>query len=414
MSKSFVQYGAGNIGRGFIGQIFSQAGYLVKFIDVNMDLVNALNNENRYPVNIVSKNGSDEIWVENVCGINGMDIDAVAKAVAECDLMATAVGVNILPRIVPALVAGFRKRIETGNQNPLNIIICENLIDADKLLRKLITEQLTYAEKVVFDEKVGLVEASIGRMVPVMTEEQRQGNILRVCVESYCELPVDKAAFKGEIPNVEHLYPFSPFEFYIKRKLYVHNMGHALTAYLGALINCEYIYEAIKNPYIKIIVSRAMNESASALSKRFSIPLYDVEEHISDLLIRFGNHALGDTVERVGRDTQRKLSSNDRFAGAIKQCEEMGISPVYISIGIAAGLLFKCPNDPGTESVNNDMREKGADFVLENICDIPDSLSAYGYIKTYMEQINDTSNLSELLRTAEQNEESVLKLKKVI
>jgi mannitol-1-phosphate 5-dehydrogenase len=414
MKKSFVQYGAGNIGRGFIGQIFSRAGFKVKFIDVNMDFINALNNEKRYPINIVSKNNSKEIWVENVCGINGMDIESVAQAIAECDMMATAVGVNILPRIVPALISGFRRRIEIGNPAPLNIIICENLIDADKLLHKLISEKLTDEEKIIFNENVGLVEASIGRMVPVMTEEQRQGNILRVCVEGYCELPIDKAAFKGDIPKVEHLFPFSPFEFYIKRKLFVHNMGHALTAYLGALTNCEYIYEAIDNPYIKIIVSRAMNESALALSKRFGVPLCDIEEHISDLLIRFSNRALGDTVLRVGRDTLRKLSSYDRFAGAIKLCEEMNISTVYISLGIAAGLFFNCPDDSGTESVNRDLCENGIDYVLKNLCEIADNLSALNFIKTYFEQIIKTSNLSELLKIAEQNEEIILKAKNVI
>jgi mannitol-1-phosphate 5-dehydrogenase len=380
--KTFVQYGAGNIGRGFIGEVFSESGYHVKFIDVNLEVIEALNREKRYPVSIVLGDGTKEVWVENVSGINGMEAGQVANAISECDLMATAVGVNILPRIVPNIVAGFRKRIADGNEKPLNIIICENLIDADKLLHQLITEQLGEDEKAVFEEKVGLVEASIGRMVPIMTAEQKQGNPLRVCVESYCELPVDKAAFKGEIPNVPHLYPFSPFEYYIKRKLFVHNMGHALTAYLGNLEGYQFIWQAIENSKIKSTVQKAMTESGTALSKRFDIPFEEITKHIDDLINRFGNKALGDTIERVGMDTKRKLSANDRFAGAIKLCEEQGITPKYISIGIAAGLLFKSDDD-GTKEMSQMLRIKGLDFTLKELCSIDDNK----YIKPYFEQL---------------------------
>jgi mannitol-1-phosphate 5-dehydrogenase len=414
MRKKFVQYGAGNIGRGFLGQLFSKAGYDIEFIDVNMEIIDALNRDKRYPVNIVSKTNPQEIWIENASGINGMNTPAVADSIATADIMATAVGVNILPRIVDPLVAGLRRRLEIGNKNPLNIIICENLIDADKLLHKLINEKLSDEEKPIINEMLGLVEASIGRMVPVMTEKQRQGNVLRVCVESYCELPIDKAAFKGEIPKVPHLYPYTPFELYIKRKLFVHNMGHALTAYLSNLIHYEYIYEAIENPYIKIIVQRAMNESALALSKQFDISLCDVLEHISDLLIRFSNQSLGDTVLRVGRDTQRKLCATDRFAGAIKLCESCGISPVYISLGIAAGLFFDCPDDSGTSAVKLKLQENGIDVVLKDLCGISKENISYGYIKTYFELFKNGAEISSVLSKAEQIQEEILKTKNVI
>ena len=408
--KTFVQYGAGNIGRGFIGQVFSSGGYAVQFIDVNMEVIDALNSQKRYPVVVVSNSGNREITVENVSGINGFEADNVATAIANCDMMATAVGVNILPRIVPNLVAGFRKRIAIGNNKPLNIIICENLIDADKLLHKLITEQLNDDERKIFDEQVGLVEASIGRMVPIMTEEMKKDNVLKVCVESYCELPIDKATFKGEIPDVAHLYPFSPFEFYIKRKLYVHNMGHALTAYLGSLLGYEYIWQAIGNPFIKVIVQRAMTESATALSGKFNVPLENILEHVDDLLLRFSNIELGDTSERVGKDTKRKLSANDRFAGAVKMCEEKGSSPVYIAIGIAAGLLFDCKDDAGTAEVREKLKKSGIHTVLKELCEIEKN----DYIETYYQQLKHDKSLVALLKIVEGYKEEQLRSKKVI
>ena len=44
----------------------------------------------------------------------------------------------------------------------------------------------------------------------------------------------------------------------------------------------------------------------------------DQEKSIEDLLRRFFNRALGDTVFRVGRDLRRKLGPNDRFIAAMR------------------------------------------------------------------------------------------------
>jgi mannitol-1-phosphate 5-dehydrogenase len=399
--KKFVQYGAGNIGRGFIGQLFSKAGYEVSFIDVNMEVIDALNNSGRYPVTVVSKDSNLDIWVENVKGVDGRDKDAVIAAIAGADMMATAIGVNILPRIVPLLADGIRKRMIDNVSAPLNIIICENLIDADKLLHKMLLEHFNADEAIYFENHVGLVEASIGRMVPVMTQEQKESNVLRVCVESYCELPVDKTAFKGDIPEVPHLFPYSPFEFYIKRKLYVHNMGHALTSYLGSLAGYEYIWQATGNPAIKIMVQRAMTETALSLSKKFDMPMQQLVDHISHLQIRFSNVALGDTIARVGNDIKRKLSSSDRFAGALKFCDEQGVVPLYAAAGIAAAMFFENPADPFASQIRELIAQNGLKSVLKDICDIDETSQSFNTIVKYYEFLSTNKSISDLLAFAE-------------
>ncbi|MDW7659411.1 MAG: hypothetical protein SCM11_19765, partial [Bacillota bacterium] len=64
--KRAVIYGAGNIGRGFIGQLFSQSGYEVTFIEVIAAVVAQLNCDHAYPVNIVSEEGNEEIIIRQV------------------------------------------------------------------------------------------------------------------------------------------------------------------------------------------------------------------------------------------------------------------------------------------------------------------------------------------------------------
>ena len=332
-----VMYGGGNIGRGFIGMLLSQAGYEVTFVDVVDAVVDTLNRQHQYPVRILSNEGHKDVAVKNVCAVNGNDQEKVADAIANADIMATAVGARILKFIVPNIVAGLRKRWAMGKA-PLNIIICENLMDANKVLEGMLKEQLTEEEKALFDETVGLVEASIGRMVPVQTEEMKDGDPMRVCVESYGFLPVDKAAFKGEMPDVKGMVPFAPFDFYIKRKLYLHNMSHATCAYLGDLLGLEYIYQAIDVADIRVIVQNAMLESAVALSEKYGVALDGILAHMEDLLFRFTNEALKDTCARVGGDPARKLSAEDRLIGSSKLVLETGDVPAYIAVGAAAGL----------------------------------------------------------------------------
>jgi mannitol-1-phosphate 5-dehydrogenase len=387
--KKAVQYGAGNIGRGFIGQLFSQSGYEVVFIDVDKRMVDTLNNDRKYPVKVVSDKGNYEIIVENVRAVNGVDLEAAAKEISEADIMATAVGVNILPKITGTIVKGLKMRWKNGNTKPLNIIICENLIDADRMLAELISRELDEEEKVLLKERVGFVEASIGRMVPVMTPEMQEGNILRICVEEYDKLPVDKNGFIGDIPPIKNLIPFTPFEYYIQRKLFIHNMAHALLAYLGNLKGFKYIWEAVEDEYIRSIVTEAMNEAALALSKEHGVEFSVLKEHVEDLIIRFGNHQLGDTVERVGRDLKRKLSQNDRLAGAIKLCKKNGVQPTNICIGVAAALHF-------TDSVPwvDETDFSDPELVLEQVCGLErdsiewNSVRGYNYLVSLLKNIN--------------------------
>jgi mannitol-1-phosphate 5-dehydrogenase len=389
--KKAVQYGAGNIGRGFIGQLLSQSGYEVVFVDVNTQVVDKMNEDKSYPIRVVSGNESYEIRIENVRAVNGMDLPSVAEEISEADIMATAVGVNILPGIAVPIAEGLKERWRKKNGKPLNIIICENLLDANHYLKELIKKELNEEELLYLDQLVGFVEASIGRMVPVMTPELQEGNILRVCVEEYAELPVDKDGFKGEIPDIRNMIPFSPFDYYIQRKLFIHNMGHAITAYLGYLKGCRYIWEAISDRNIREISRSAMLESACALSMEHGIALETVQEHVEDLIRRFGNRQLNDTVERVGRDLKRKLSPNDRIVGALNLCMKEHIEPRYICKGLAAALHFKDPLS-GAGSVLLDLSDP--EEVLEKVCGMKNGSWEWNHIlKEYKNQGDGSSGL---------------------
>ncbi len=393
MSKKAVMYGGGNIGRGFIGMLFSQSGYRVSFVDVNPAVVSALQERGCYPVRILSGEDTRDVSVTNVTAIHGNDTDAVAQAIAQADIVATAVGVNILKFIVGNLAAGIRRRKEIGG-GPLNIIICENLMDANKVLEGMLKEQLTESECAWFDKNIGLVEASIGRMVPVQTGAMQDGDPMRVCVEGYGFLPVDKAAFKGPVPEINSMVPFAPFDFYIKRKLYLHNMGHAVCAYLGDLHGLAYIYQAIDRDDIYVVVENAMLESAQALSARYGVPLPELLSHIQDLLERFRNEPLMDTCQRVGGDPTRKLSPADRLIGSASLALEQELCPAYICVGIAAG-LWRYIREAGWEQSEADARR-----VLSRVSGISDRNPLMAMVLSFYELLLQGETIHGLHRAA--------------
>jgi mannitol-1-phosphate 5-dehydrogenase len=124
--RKAVQFGAGNIGRGFAGQLFSEYGFEVVFVDVVQELVDLLSQRHSYSIRMAC----DQPWtvtIGNVRAVSGLDIPAVAEEIETAELVCTAVGVNVLPKIAPVIAAGVKARAEAGVEKPINIIICENL-----------------------------------------------------------------------------------------------------------------------------------------------------------------------------------------------------------------------------------------------------------------------------------------------
>ena len=317
-----VVYGGGNIGRGFIGQLLFESGYEIVFVDVNQEMINALNTRNEYPVKIVSNESQEEIIIKNARAVHSND---AAEEIATADIIFTSAGVNVLPYIAPVIEKGLSMR-KTG----VDIVICENLNKADEYLKSLIKTDLN----------VGFIEASVGRMVPVMTDEMKEGDILKVWVEPFCTLYVDKAGFKNPIPNIKGMLADEPFDYYIQSKLFLHNMGHATAAYMGMKKGYTYIFEAMQDEEILKTVTDAMTASSKALAKEHGRAEKDVLAYAENLIERFKNKYLGDTTRRVGRDAKRKLMPNDRFLGAIELCTKHGIATDAIKKGVLAALDY--------------------------------------------------------------------------
>jgi mannitol-1-phosphate 5-dehydrogenase len=340
--------------------LFAQSGYSVTFIDVDKGMVDAINERGRYPVRVLPDGGAGLTWVENVRAIDGADVAAASRAIASADIMASAVGARALQVIAPVIAEGIRLRLsETGR--PLDILICENLAAANQKLAAWLSEGAAGLPEKTVRASVGLVETAIARMIPVQDSALNDGDPLMVSAEAYAFLPVDRDAFVGEMPDIEGLIPLDNFERYISRKLYVHNMGHAVCAYFGLLTGDEYIFEAVRRSDIRYAAQSAMTESARALFSEYGMPLDALLGHIEDLIKRFANTALTYSCARAGADTARKLSGSDRFIGAARLCRRNSVPSAFIEVGAAAALMIHMRESEGRDSAD------AAEQALRNI-----------------------------------------------
>ncbi len=368
-----IIFGAGSIGRGFLGDLLNRSDFELVFVDVDKNLIQKMNDKDGYTVSLVDNKKTEQMTIPIKCAIDGNDIDAVANEIASCDLICTAVGMNALKFITKALATGIKLRAES-----VNIILCENMVDAHEVLRDLL-------KPLVSDDqlsKVGFLRASVGRMVPLPVAGE---DLLVVKAEPYSKLPVDADGIVGTMPEFAGLQNVSPFDYAIERKLYIHNLGHVACAWLGVQKGYKYIWQAVSDEEVKLVAYKAMKQAAAALVKKYNVSMQDLDDHIEDLLNRFANRALGDTVDRVGRDLLRKLSPTDRAVGALNMCIEFDLERDAIRKVISAGLQFD-GNDDGSKKIVEMMNKKGIDYVLKHTCEVADKADIIRIIEVYNER----------------------------
>jgi len=383
--KKAVQFGAGNIGRGFLGQLFNQSGYEIVFVDIIPQLISSLNKKGFYHLRIVGDNPQDLI-IENVRAVNAKDKEEVAREIVLADLMATAVGAKNLPAVAALVARGMERRAEKGIEEPINLIICENIPQASETLTQYLLKETHPHYLEYLKDYLGLVESVISRMVPVIPERLREKDPTFIMAEEYSILPVDKKGFKGKIPQIKGMIPCANILAYEEQKLFTHNTGHAICAYLGYHKGYRYIWESIQDEKIRDVVEGALMETAQALVKKHHFKPEEQKNLVKDLLRRFNNRALGDTVVRVGRDPIRKLGPNDRLVGAARLTQSYGITPLNICRGIAAAIFFNYPKDEEAVRLTRMRKKEGIDGVLKNICHINPEDELAELVKKYIKE----------------------------
>ena len=348
-----VHFGAGNIGRGFVGLLLHDGGYELVFSDVAASLVDAINATSSYTVHEVGEGGADRV-VTGYRAINSAtDPQDVIDEIATADVVTTAVGPTILKFVAPHILAGLALRDPA--LPPLQVMACENAIGATDLLREEIRAQAGEAWDAVANRAV-FANTAVDRIVPA----QAPGAGVDVTVEPFFEWAIERGPFGDNPPHIPGAHFVDDLAPYIERKLFTVNTGHATTAYFGAQAGIEKISDALADPAIAAKVAATLEETSALLEAVHGLDAADLAAYRATILRRFANPALPDTVGRVGRQPLRKLSRHERFVGPAAAAAERGLATSALVAAMAAALEFDEPEDEQSVELQRRLREEDA------------------------------------------------------
>lgn len=370
-----VHFGAGNIGRGFIGEILAKNGYEITFVDINETIIEALKQRQSYTIELADES-KEQMTIQKVTGLNNAtQPEDVVLAIAQADLVTTAIGPNILPRIAPLIAQGIQQRQKQNNQQPLDVIACENMIGGSTFLGEEVKKHTT--DLAFLQQKIGFPDAAVDRIVP----EQRHADPLFVQVEPFSEWVVQAAGCKSAIRlngvnYVENLEP------YIERKLFSVNTGHATVAYTGALQGYDTIDEAMQDYLVVAQLRSVLQETGRLLVEKWGFDETEHQAYIQKIIQRFQNKYISDAIRRVARTPLRKLGAQERFIRPILELEKFKIMPFHLIETIGMIFNYYDPTDEQSRQLYEMLSQKGTEKTIAEVTGISD--------KQLLQQIKQT------------------------
>lgn len=378
-----LHFGAGNIGKGFIGYLLSKNGYDVCFVDVNQQMIDHINSRNSYDVELLS----DDRRMETISPVSALNsitqTEAVIEKIAAADVITMSVGVQNLSRVAGVLAEGLKKRAAESRKN-LNVMANENAINASSTLKAEIDKHLTEEEAADISTFTAFPNTAVDRLA--LSRQSENGEI--PMVEPFYEWVIDESEKVDDslpkLQGVTYTQDLTPF---IERKLYIVNMGHAAAAYLGYLKGCHTIRETLQHAELEAQVKGAMKEAAGYIVQTFQADPEELDQFIEKTLSRFKNPHVDDDVKRVGRAPMRKLGRRERLVHPTVSLFEADHSTEHLTTAIAAGFLFDTTEDTEAVELQAYIAENGIEKAIENISHIKDQnlqskiLSKYNNLK---------------------------------
>lgn len=370
--RTFVGFGFGAIQAGlFLYEAFRSEGFRRLVVaEVVPEVVDALRKSGGdFTVNIahsdrIEKAEVGPVEIENPASVH--DRIRLIESVAQAEEIATAVPsvkmyVSEAPGSIHRILAeGLRRK--AAQRGPRAVVYAaENHNHAAELLESAVLGEVPEAERDSVLAEVRFLNTVIGKMSGVLTDPEEikseglatinSGLARAFLVEEFNRILISKIRFRDTsgviVPFPRGISVFEekddllPFE---EAKLHGHNATHALAAYAGAIKGVERIADLSREQGIMAFLRSAfLSESGEALIRKYrnTDSLFTEEgyrAYADDLLARMVNPFLRDSVDRVGRDPERKLGWDDRLVGTIRVAWSQGIRAARYAFGAAAAL----------------------------------------------------------------------------
>uniref|UniRef100_UPI00352B3826 mannitol-1-phosphate 5-dehydrogenase n=1 Tax=Aerococcus urinaeequi TaxID=51665 RepID=UPI00352B3826 len=364
-----VHFGAGNIGRGFIGEILHKNGFDITFVDINETLIDALNARDSYEIEYADE-AHQRLTISGFSGLNnGKEPEAVAQAVAEADIVTTAIGPNILPYIAELIANGIKLRRENDDTRPMDIVACENMIGGTDFLNEKVSAYFDEADRIYVDQYIGFPNAAVDRIVPMQSHEDP----LFVSVEPFSEWVIDQTNVKGTQIQLEGVLYVEDLLPYIERKLFSVNTGHATTAYTGKHFGYETIDQALEDDNVLQQLQAVLAETGALLVEKWG---FDQEAHAAyanKIVGRFQNSHISDAITRVARTPIRKLGYDERFIRPIREAKERGLAYDALLETVAYIFEYSDADDEQSQELQKMLADQPLDQVIQTVTGLEDA-----------------------------------------
>lgn len=359
MKQTAFVFGAGKTGRGFAAHLAHKGGYGIILVDKDASLIEHLGMAGKYTVEVLGAPALNcTIHPEKVFHIDG---DWISDFIHTRLIFVSVFG-NNLEALSKPFARGLAAWLEKNSGTYLNIITCENFLNAANWLREKISLHLNAREQEELNRRVGFSEAIV--LSTCLAANYPES--LTVRAQNFFELPCDGDALKGEWPRVRGLKPLPNFGRQLQRKIFTYNCINAVITYLGAEKGYTQLYEAGNDPEILVHARRAALETSQAQVREYGFDRDEQRKWVDAAFSKFADKDIPDPIERNGADPVRKLGVNDRLVGPALLATKHGIVAEGLTGAIIAAFHFhdKKPD----YSIAHTIREKGLDHVLQQIC----------------------------------------------
>jgi mannitol-1-phosphate 5-dehydrogenase len=359
-----VHFGAGNIGRGFIGHLLADSGYEVVFADINDDLISQLQQADSYRVHYAEAEGRSYEVTRFKAVHSASEKKALVDYLESAEIVTTAVGAHILPHVAPVIAESLKKRIESSR--PVTVIACENAVNGTDILTGALQKHLTGSEWEKIQTFASFPNAAVDRIVPV----QNMDNPLDVLVEPFYEWTIENS--DGSLPPIKGAHYVDNLGAYIERKLFTVNTGHAAAAYHGYQKGYTTVQEALKDTQVLKELQETLSETGALLKKKYGFDEKDHAEYIVTIISRFANEYLTDQITRVARQPVKKLGPAERLVSPALQLIDYGTTPEALLRVIRAAMLYDFAEDEEAVSLQESIRKDGPVKALASVTGLPE------------------------------------------
>lgn len=347
-----VIFGAGNIGRGLVGEVLAESGYGLTFVDVDAAVVRMLNEAGQYEIE--SRSSKKVVRVERA--IEAREEADVRDAVAGSSLIATAVGAGPLERVAPLIGDG----LAVSARDHVNVLACENMDPNSGALRSSVVEATGEASVA----GIGFPEVVVDRIAP----GDPRSPVVKV--EDTFEFVVDSEEWVGPIADGPAVFS-QDLNAYRLRKLWLVNGVHFAAAVLGLRRGHRDIHEAVADGRVGDVLrsmSDLVAETLAGVTQEFA--LADLREYGDRTMVRFQNAELADRTTRVARNPLGKLAADERILGPCNRAQQLGLDPGPFVEVIAHAMTIDNPEVEGLSDLRGELSRRGHSHFLTQHCGV--------------------------------------------